>query len=312
MPLLESCRFRIKPKTINQIVESIESTGLCVIEKVWDQLFLKELCQHGNSLFKLKDKAIQKNNLSTTEIPQYFGAFYSIEDHVMDEEFYTCILQSKFPYLFKKLFNGDFALMRNERVLRRVDPIFPLRFSAFHTDGQLKDLACRGLHSKREFTIWTPLVNVVDDKTPRLMLIDKKDTENFKDFYMNNAITLPNQVKVRIHVLSTLNIDLEKKYQPELLIKRKEIYSQITYRFLCYAPKIKLGDCIIFDRDIWHSSFIPENFSKKRISLDYRIVGDHIPTEDMRFDGKFFRSKKHFLFRKDIFFTENYRVKSHS
>ncbi|OGO90161.1 MAG: hypothetical protein A3F10_06340 [Coxiella sp. RIFCSPHIGHO2_12_FULL_42_15] len=306
MALMGSQKYPLKPEYCDHIINSVKLTGHCVLEQVWDVTFLDKVFSVADRFFEAKDQVWYLGKMPSGELNQYFGSFYDVFDNHLNDDFFDCIATSALPMLFTVMLQGRFAIMKNERAVRRVDPKFPVRLSGFHVDGQLSKLSSQGFHTQDEYTVWSPLVDVMDDCTPRLMLIDRNDHASFLALYDSIVIDLGAKKNIPILGLSKLNLDLEKKFLKEILVARENAYAAVVEKQKCYAPKLKKGDAIIFDKNIWHSSFIPPFFENKRLSLDFRIVGDHTPTTDEGWDGRFFSYKNRFLSKKKLI-MEKYR-----
>ena len=93
-----------------------------------------------------------------------------------DKRFFTAVELSGLPGLLRVLLKGDFFVGKSERVIRRADPRFALRFIGLHPDGQLNLCSGHAFNTKRELTIWTPLQDCTTDDTPRLLLMHKGET----------------------------------------------------------------------------------------------------------------------------------------
>src|SRR5262249_3637787 len=124
----------------------------------------------------------------TEVVEMYLGGHTTLEQiaaitgrnfGTLDQDFNSEFERSGMPALLRNLLRGNFVLDRSERVVRRTDPRYPVRFTGLHYDGHLPPCAPRGLNSQREFTLWTPLVSCIDDQTPRLLLLHRGDAVDF-------------------------------------------------------------------------------------------------------------------------------------
>ncbi|OGO90162.1 MAG: hypothetical protein A3F10_06345 [Coxiella sp. RIFCSPHIGHO2_12_FULL_42_15] len=305
MPFFESERYVLRKENIDNIIQAIKNVGHCVIEKTWDINLVDYLYRISDQYFNCKDEAWFSGKMPDGELNQYFGAFYDVFDAVSNDKFFNTIKDSCLPLLFNKMLNGKFVIMQNERSARRVDPKFPVRISGFHVDGQLSRLSSQGYHTQDEFTMWSPLRDAVDERTPRLLLLHQSENDNYLKINYDQVTDIGDKQNIPILALSKLNLALEKNHSAEIITKRDKAYRVLFEKLKCYAPKLQKGDVILYDKSVWHSTYAPENFSNKMISLDFRIVGDHPPISDAGWGGKVFNIKKTFLGRNRVV-VENY------
>ena len=143
-------------------------------------------------------------------------------------------------------------------------------------------------------TVWTPLSNCTDKKTPRLLLLDQKHSQteieklleenenvNLKKNNLGNFFVFikPYQIK------EELDLNLIRK----LTFKKfKKIYESKK----CFAPYIPLGSSIVFKNNVLHGSFITKEMKNVRYSMDFRVCGDFpVNNETKYFKGKKFLKK---------------------
>jgi hypothetical protein len=162
----------------------------------------------------------------------------------------------------------------------------PAQFSGLHTDGQLHYCSERGINSKREFTIWTPLQDCTGDTTPRLLLLHRGDT--YCDvFSTQESVTdegnsyLPVQLRPQLAAASLEGVADRLDQMFERLYRSKR----------CYAPAVPLGSAILFDHNIVHGSYRHRGMVTPRYSLDFRVVGIYRTARaNARYRGVAFRS----------------------
>lgn len=189
----------------------------------------------------------------------------------IEREFFFEFERSGAPALLRELLGGDFFVGISERVIRRADAAVATRFSGLHQDGQLGPCSRAGINSKREFTIWTPLVDCTDEETPRLLLLQRGQTfanvfseaEHVED---RGARFLP--IQLRPHEDGKVLNDFGGDDLDQMFAR---IYNSTT----CFAPRIPLGSAIFFDRDIVHGSYRHSRMRVPRFSLDFRVTGSY-------------------------------------
>jgi hypothetical protein len=286
----DSPRASLRTADFKDIDNSLANVGHVVLDDVWNTRFLSDLCVAADRKFCADDARFKGRyeEFSEGEIDQYLGNHAALEslDAASDEEFFEEFERTGLPAMMRRLFSGSFVLGRSERVVRRTDPQFPIRFTGLHADGQLGFCSSRGLRSKRELTLWTPLLNCTDDVTPRLLLLHRGETFNglFDDEKVlseNNVEHLP--IQLRPH--QTRN----ESNQIEVAQKVHNQFDRLFEVRRCYAPKLPLGSAILFEHSTVHGSYTRPSMSTARYSFDCRFVGEYKRTdENAVFSGKLF------------------------
>jgi hypothetical protein len=268
----DSPRFNLRDAPLADIEQSINDVGHVVLDGLWNRQFLG----------RLHDFAVTNFATSSKRATHFDGVLPP--DH--DREFFTEFERSGLPALLRHLLSGDFVVSQTERVVRRADATVPAQFSGLHMDGQLRYCSDRGIHSKREFTIWTALQDCARDDTPRLLLLHRGDT--FADVFSS-------QEAVADEGNSYLPIELRPQMEAAGLERAADRLDQMFDRLYeakrCYAPPIPFGSAVLFEHNIVHGSYRRRNMVTPRYSLDFRVVGVYRPARaNARYQGVAFRS----------------------
>jgi hypothetical protein len=269
----QSPRFDLRTAAISDIEESIKTTGHVVLDGLWNPAFLT----------RVHDLA--KQNFAAS--PSGATHFDGVLPPTYDRDFFFELERTGLPALLRHILSGDFVVSRTERVLRRADAAVPALFSGLHMDGQLRYCSERGINSKREFTIWTPLLACTDDSTPRLLLLHRGD--GFADVFST-------QESVTDEGNSYLPIQLRPQLTAEGLDRAADridlMFERLYAARRCYAPELPLGSAILFDRDIVHGTYRRHGMARARYSLDFRVVGVYRPAHaNARYEGVAFKSE---------------------
>lgn len=284
MPLnIEGLRFDLRNSTTQEIADALHENGHVVIDNVWNKHYLQKLYNFTSERYNSDDKKYEGNfdKYPNTTIDSYLGNHLDFEqlchqaggydaniESMLFEEFEKTGLQS----IFRALLKGPFFFGRSERVVRRADPKFKLRFTGLHADGQLGACSNEGINSKDEYTLWTPLVDCTDDLTPRLLLLHKEE-KIFNDLFENELINKGDSSQHSLVQLRPYQIIDEKKFLEK---NQEEIYKSFEKLFIhkqCFAPYVPLGSVVIFDRKVVHGTYINKLMNKPRYSLDCRFTG---------------------------------------
>lgn len=292
-PSLASPRFfpGSEPEGIDAALENI---GHAVLENVWPTSFINALRAATAEKFQADD-ALNLGRIEAMEAAEreiYLGNFTCLDGLPdpwgWDARFYEQFSGSPLPRLYHHLFGGAFVLARNERVLRRSDPRFPLRFAGLHFDGQLGPARLAARCRQRELTLWTPLVDCLDEETSRLLLLHRGEgigalfTETVTSRGVDFAPVMLRPWQFRDDEFDAIN--------PTVMRQFEKLYRERR----CYAPKVGIGDAILFDHAIVHSSYIPAaGVRRVRYSMDCRAIGEYEVTDANRaYSGKLFRRRR--------------------
>lgn len=276
------------------VERAIDDVGHVVLDGCLEPQFLSRLRDLAELRFVAEDRKFGRgfDGAHQAEVDGYLAGVSSLESLAaersdpnagekaaqMDKLFYGNFSKSGLPRLFQHLFRGKFFVARNERVIRRVDPAYPLRFAGLHCDGQLHHLSTQGIRSKREFTLWTPLQDCADDRIPRLLLMHRGD--NYTDVLTEKDVR-------RIEGTDYFPIQLrpyQVRGEKELIEKDlpgdiEAMFDRIFSGTRCYAPFVPLGSSVLFDHNIWHGSYFRRSMTRPRYSLDFRTVGEFARSE---------------------------------
>src|SRR5262249_5244731 len=245
---LESPRFSLRTAAFADIEKTLNELGHVVLDDAWNPQYLENLQAGAKARFEADDARMNGHfgQFPNEVVEMYLGGHSTLEQiatitgknfEVLDREFYSEFERTGLPALLRHLLRGHFVLDRSERVVRRTDPRYPVRFTGLHYDGQLHSCARRGLNSQREFTLWTPLVTCVDDQTPRLLLLHRGDAVDFaaKEAGGFDPIQLkPRQVRDEEQYLAKVG-SLDEQFE--------RIYRERR----CYAPPVPLGSAVLFE-----------------------------------------------------------------
>jgi hypothetical protein len=266
----ESPRFSLRSAKLAEIDAAISEIGHAVIDDVWNPSFLSTVHALARKKYEDDDRRYlgHFSDYPKAVIDVYLGSCNYLESvsngQDLREIYFSELDRSGLPALLRELLKGDFFVDESERVIRRTDPRFPLRFIGLHKDGQVGPCSRAGINSKRELTIWTPLQDCTDDDTPRLLLLHRGD-----DIY--DLMSADELAPVVLHA------DVQK-FETSSGSLADGAFDRIYEARRCYAPKVPLGSCIIFEHDIVHGAFRTSKMQTPRYSLDFRIVGRYRPT----------------------------------
>jgi hypothetical protein len=279
----DSPRFDYRNSNSSDIEKVIKQVGHVVLDNVWNKKYVEKLKQWTSERYLNDDKKYQDNLQKTQKsvIDSYLGNHldfqqlcYQNDGSVknLEEELIEEFEKTGLPSLFKKMLKGSFMLGISDRVVRRADPKFKIRFTGLHSDGQLRACSREGLNSTDEYTLWTPLVDCVDDLTPRLLMLHK-DEKKFNDLFEEEILDKGGGSPHSLVQLRPFQIYDEdnfiSKYQAEIFKSFRKIYEHKK----CFAPYVPVGSVIIFDCNVIHGTYITEKMNKPRYSLDCRFTG---------------------------------------
>lgn len=274
MALLESPRFNLRSCNFQDVRAALKTVGHAVLDNVWNLDYLRRLHDHAEAKFRSDDARIHGNYDAMPDgvveghlggTAELYGNGASAE--ALDREFFLEVERSGLPACYRHLTGGSFVVATSERVVRRVDPAYPLRFIGLHCDGQLWRMSDES-PSDEQFTLWTPLQPCTDDFTPRLLLLHRGETwlEIFADDARENGALAIQLKPLQIRDESTANTrNLKINSQFDTLFERKR----------CFAPPVPFGSAVIFERDIVHGSYTRPGMTTPRYSLDFRTVHDY-------------------------------------
>lgn len=295
MPILESPRFSMRHGDLGEIEKALSTVGHVVLEGVWALPFLERL--HAGIAAKFgEDDAKFAGHFDEFPVPvidSYLGCHKGFDDFGADRDgfdaaFFEELERSGLPALYRRLLAGDFVVSQFERVLRRVDPHFPLRFTGLHHDGQLGALSSRGLRTTREFTLWTPLQDCSTEDISRLLLIERgQPTKQFLDEAPNRTqiAGIPFH-PIQLRPAQFRDSSVEKESLGDVHARYDELFAALR----CYAPYVSFGGAVLFERDVWHGSYHRPGMTRPRYSLDFRAVGEYrVIPETARFTGRLFQ-----------------------
>lgn len=274
MPLsYESPRFNLRTADLTDVKQNLETVGHIIFDGLWNERFLTGL------------RAFAEDNFAATPTrATHYDGTLSPE---LDREFLLELERSGLPAVLRYLLSGDFVVSRTERVLRRADASVPAQFSGLHRDGQLRFCSARGINSKGEFTIWTPLLDCTDDLTPRLLLLHRGD-EFTNVFSENDSVSDEGNSYLPVALRPQLAADGLETVAERLDTMFEKLYAARR----CYAPKIPFGSAVMFNHDVVHGSYRRRNMTTPRYSLDFRAVGVYRPSPaNARYQGVAFRSR---------------------
>jgi hypothetical protein len=269
---LESPRFDLRAAALSDVETALETIGHAVLDGLWNQPFLTRL------------RIFAQDNFAAS--PGGATHWDGTLPPALDHEFFLELERTGLPALQRHLMGGDFVVSRTERVIRRADATIPAQFSGLHRDGQLRYCSERGINSKREVTIWTPLQDCSDDGTPRLLLLRRG--QNFDDVF-----------STRETVSDEGNTYLPIGLRPQLAATGLEaaadrvdaMFEQLYVAKDCYAPHVPFGSAVIFNHDVVHGSYRHRGMTTPRYSLDFRTVGVYRPSRaNARYEGVAFNT----------------------
>lgn len=297
----QSPRFDLQLATYIEIETALSDVGHCVLEGVFNEEYIAKLRSGVERYYKNQDELFSKNlsGLSLADIDRHissFDGFHNIADAIDDisnmwggsrrrkrhlRTFLNNVKRSRIVSVFQYLFGDEFVVFQSEHCVRRLDPAYPLRFNGVHCDGQLGAASSKGINTQRELTVWAPLQHVMDDNCSRLLLFkrgvnfDEVTFEGRPLFSTENLIEergiqfSPIQLKpAQILDESDENVQLNTNLIDRIF---RSVYQALEGR--CYAPKLRAGDVILFERDIYHGSFWHSSMTKPRYSMDFRVTG---------------------------------------
>lgn len=262
---LDSPRFSLRSAKFEDIDAAVDEVGHAVLDDVWNPAFLADFRRLSQSSFE-RDDARYSGRLDQypkAVIDVYLGSTHQI-DYIANgndvrSQFFLELERSGLPALFHHLFKGDFFVEETERVIRRTDPQFPMRFIGLHTDGQIWACAKDGIKVKRALTLWSPLQDCDNDDTPRLLLLHKG--QSFYDLMDEH-----DSGRVALHTDLT-------KYEGAGPDKADAVFEKIYASRDAYAPRLPLCSAILFDHAVTHGAYRHARMTVPRYSLDFRVTG---------------------------------------
>jgi hypothetical protein len=291
----ESTRYSLRTASLSDVECTLDEIGHVVLDEVWNYRYLETLRARAKSKFE-RDDALYDGRFDqfpASLVEQYLGGHTNLDEITLgpaqgdgpasikaaDREFFFEFERSGLPALLRQLLNGNFVLGRSERVIRRTDPRFEVRFTGLHQDGQLRFCSSRGINNNREFTIWTPLQPCLDDDTPRLLLLHRREQQLEIDGDIHK-VTLLKQQQVRD----------ERTYVTEIG-SIDDQFNQIYRKYQCFAPRIPIGSVVLFEHCVQHGSYRTSTMKTPRYSLDCRVVGEYRKSkENAGYNGVIFSS----------------------
>ena len=189
----------LKNLDTEEFLRKFNKNEFVLVKNTFSKKFLNELYKSSKKYFDNYDYKYKNDNIINHELDQYFGSFHFIRKickknpRIMNI-FYENILNSNLSEIFKKKFSGNFFVSESENCIRRASARHYLRATGLHKDGQLSLASKKAFKSNEELTIWTPLVDCIDENTPRLLLLDK-DTLTLESILDNDDYFFDNGVK---------------------------------------------------------------------------------------------------------------------
>jgi hypothetical protein len=290
---LNSPRFSLRTADFDAVDQAIRQTGHVVLDNVWNTHFLSELRQESKSRFEADDRRLEKGE-SLQDVHGYMGGemgvgvlFGTDAAAVAKSAQYSARISMEFersgmPALVRYLLNGTCVLGDTVASLRRIDPRFPVRFIGLHSDGQLNLCSSQGRTSKRELTLWTPLQDCVEEDTPRLLLLHRRETvdtislDGDKDIVLLHTDPLGEAAN-----LANAGNDIDRFF--DRVYREKE----------CFAPHVAFGSAVLFDCHVVHGSYRTDQMKTPRYSIDMRMVPEFRTTLDnCTFVGMSYRASR--------------------
>lgn len=265
MPLtFDSPRFLARNASLRGIAKAIDRVGHVVIDGLWDPSFVRGLQRFSEPHFAADPS-------EATHLPGDLRCLSGWNE----QGFVDAIEQSRLPRILHHLLRGDVVVSHNEHVIRRADAKVTGLFSGLHYDGQLRPCSDEGINSKREFTIWTPLVDCTTEDTPRLLLLARGQT--FTDVFGVDELVSDEGVKYwPLQLRPTLASEGLNSVSLDQLFERLYAAKQ------CYAPHVPIGSAILFEHNITHGSYRRGKMKNPRSSMDFRAVGVYRETDANR------------------------------
>jgi hypothetical protein len=296
MPLTtESPRFSLRVAAFDDIEKAIGSVGHVVLDDVWNSNYIRTLYGRAKATWQANDERFigKFDQFAAVLIEQYLSGHTDLDSlsstagldcTAGDNEFFVELERSGLPALLRRLHRCDIVFGRSERVFRRADPRFPIRFTGLHHDGQLGPCSRNGLASKLEFTIWTPLQPCADEDTPRLLLIHREDELSLPEAKTQPEITHPLLLKPR-------QVRDEEQYLASIG-SIDDMFEHVYRNARCYAPHLPMGSAILFDHRVFHATYRTSRMKTPRYSVDFRSVGEYRRTkENRRYASVIYRSE---------------------
>jgi hypothetical protein len=295
MPLTtESPRFSLRAADFADVARAIDTVGHAVLDDVWNPHYLSALHERAKTAFETDDDRFMGkfDEFPPTLIEQYLGGHSNLDSLSLaagldpvscDSEFFLEMERTGLPALLRHFHGCDVVVGRSERVVRRADPRFRVRFTGLHHDGQLGPCSRNGIASKREFTIWTPLQPCIDEDTPRLLLIHRDDGVPVPEIEADPEVGHPILLKLK-------QVRNEDEYLHSVG-SFDEMFEHVYRNARCYAPHIPIGSAILFEHVVYHSTYLTSAMKTPRYSLDVRSVGEYRRAKENRtYDGVIYRS----------------------
>jgi len=279
----DSPRFSLRDADLGAIEAALAEIGHVVLDDLWSTPFLAALRDLAEARFRAGDERYlgRLEGLPDSVIETYLGGVANLGDlapdyPLWDARFFSEVERSGLPVLYRRLFYGDFVVSANERVFRRLDPKFPIRFAGLHCDGQLAPLS-REARIPRELTLWTPLQPCLDESIGRLLLLHRD--EDWQGFLAEGPqIDLAGvpfgAIQLRPHQFR------DEAAASALLDEMHAQYGRLFATRRCYAPHVPLGSAILFDKDVPHGSYHRQGMAKPRYSMDFRAVAEYRSTPE--------------------------------
>lgn len=237
---------------------SLKETGVIVIRNALEGSFAEKLAEMAENYLRLVlDKSSLQNHLQRLN---YAEEFYASDLVALDPMTKDCQSQASLEdtLLFRGLnrsvlsFLHSIFLHRASWSKARVRIVFPEKTNSgalnFHQEKQV-------VQRHELYTIWAPL--------NQKKLITNRDMPGIQ-FLVGDREFLHNSNNEAL---------VDRKIQKifKKLNQIKKSYITKTKHGYLYRPELSLGDIIIFDGDVPHASFMPENIRQHRVSCDIRL-----------------------------------------
>ena len=252
-----SPRHQLSHENFGVISKDLEGVGHVILENCIEWTGMEAVKKDCVDLFAEYEKRFKEGKMSDDERMAHLNATRDFPAPTQ-KAFTKIIRGSQFLNLIRSLLDSKKIIMfRNDQCLRKISPNYPLRVVGLHYDTQFVD------YVDRTFTLWVPLTDVLED-SPTVL-------------YLHRSLTIPfNSIDPDIRWQETTQPDeAGDDYETQKERRERKILAFIKQNIAkTYAPRLKVGDAIIFCHDVLHGTFLDSNAKQTRYSLDCRFSKD--------------------------------------
>ena len=252
-----SPRHTLALDNFDVIKHDIAQVGHVIVDNCFPVDSVQELSNVCLDFFSQYDQAFKEGKMNEQERQAHLNSTRDLP--VSAQKHFTSMVHgSELLNLMRFLLgNVSIIMYRNDQCFRKLHADYPLRSVGLHYDTQFVS------YVDRTFTLWLPLVNVLED-SPTILYLDRSLHPPLAS--IDSAIRLDD---------ATTPDEASEDYSEEKTKREKVMFDFIKqHSQKIYAPRLNVGSAIIFCHDVLHGTFMNRQSKGVRYSLDCRFSVD--------------------------------------